>query len=240
MGVNFEELDHRDTALGELSLRRRRIPSLGEGDIYEVKLGEEFLMSSLFHAVEVALATLGLAAVAGDALDVVVGGLGLGYTARAALDEPRVEALLVIDFLAPVIEWHRAGLVPLGRELTDDPRCRFVHADFFAQVRSPGLDPENPARRFHAILLDIDHTPRHVLHPSHAALYAPDGLKNLARHLRPGGIFAMWSDAPADEAYLQALGKIFGEVEARTVTFFNPLQERESASIVYLARNPIA
>jgi len=240
MGINFEELDHRDTALGELSLRRRRIPSLGDTDIYEVKLGEEFLMSSLFHEVEVALATLGLGAVDGVALDVVVGGLGLGYTARAALDEPRVASLVVIDFLAPVIEWHRAGLVPLGKELSDDPRCRFVHADFFAQVRSTGLDPENPGLRFHAVLLDIDHTPRHVLHPSHAALYEPDGLKNLVRHLHPGGIFAMWSDAPADEDYLQALRKVFREVEARTVTFFNPLQERESASIVYLARNPIA
>jgi spermidine synthase len=197
-------------------------------------------MSSLFHEVEVALATLGLAASKGDALDVVVGGLGLGYTARAALDEPRVTSLIVIDFLAPVIEWHQAGLVPLGRELAGDPRCRFVQADFFAQVRSPGLDPENPGKLFHAILLDIDHTPRHVLHPSHAALYEPDGLEHLARHLHPGGIFAMWSDAPVDEDYLQALRKVFGEVEARTVTFFNPLQERESASIVYLARNPIA
>jgi len=238
MGVNFEELDHRDTALGELSLRRRRILSLGETDIYEVKLGEEFLMSSLFHEVEIALSRLGLAAVEGGALDVVVGGLGLGYTARAALAEPRVSSLIVIDFLAPVIEWHVAGLVPLGKELTRDPRCRFVHADFFAQVRSPGLDPENPGRRFHAILLDIDHTPRHLLHPSHGALYEPEGLKNLERHLHPGGIFAMWSDAPADEGFLRALGEVFVEPTSHVVTFHNPLQERESASIVYLARKP--
>jgi len=236
MGVNFEELDHRDTALGELSLRRRRILSLGETDVYEVKLGEEFLMSSLFHEVEVALATLGLAAVQGDVLDVVVGGLGLGYTARAALDEPRLASLIVIDFLAPVIEWHVAGLVPVGKELTDDSRCRFVHADFFAQVRSPGLDPENPERRFHAILLDIDHTPRHVLHPSHGALYESEGLQHLARHLHPGGIFAMWSDAPADDGFLSALGEVFVEIESRAVTFYNPLQECESSSIVYRAR----
>ncbi len=236
MGLNFEELDHRDTALGELSLRRRRIPSLDQTDIYEVKLGDEFLMSSLFHEVEVALATLGLGAVEGGALDIVVGGLGLGYTARAALADPRVASLVVIDFLAPVIEWHTAGLVPLGKELTDDARCRFVEADFFAQVRSVGLDPENPSRRFHAILLDIDHTPRHVLHPSHGALYEPEGLKNLARHLHPGGVFAMWSDAPVDQGFLHALGEVFVETKSCVVTFYNPLQERESASIVYLAR----
>ena len=62
----------------------------------------------------------------------VVGGLGLGYTARAALENAAVRSLIVVDALAEVIEWHEQGLLPLGKELTGDPRCRLVHGDFFA------------------------------------------------------------------------------------------------------------
>ena len=88
MSVYFEELDFRPTPIGVLSLRRRR--HLGSGlDIYEIKLGDEFLMSSPFTVAEIALARLGLAALERTDLDVVVGGLGLGYTAQAVLENPR-------------------------------------------------------------------------------------------------------------------------------------------------------
>src|SRR3954466_8109257 len=123
---NFEELDYRETPLGELILRRRRMLSLGGIEIYEVKLGGAFLMSSLFHEVEEALARLGLGELEGEQWDVVVGGLGLGYTAVAALEHRAVKALLVVDALAPVIGWRRQGLVPLGKKLTEDPRTRMV------------------------------------------------------------------------------------------------------------------
>src|SRR5438270_9728603 len=172
--------------LGELILRRRRMVSLGELDIYEVKLGDAFLMSSLFHEVEVALARLGLAELQGSEWDVVVGGLGLGYTARAALEHREVASLLVIEALQPVIEWHQNGMVPLGNQLTADPRTRIVHTDFFERAQSrEGFDPAQPGRRFHAVLLDIDHSPRELLHPRHASFYQPDGLRGLAKHLHP-------------------------------------------------------
>ena len=90
MTLEFEELDYQETPLGAISLRRRAEPRL-EGEIlYEVKLGDEFLMSSLFTSAEVQLARLGLAALDGTDLDIVVGGLGLGYTAVAALEDPSV------------------------------------------------------------------------------------------------------------------------------------------------------
>ena len=89
MSKNFEELDFQPTHLGDLILRRRRLHSLGT-DVFEVKLGEAFLMSSLFHVVEEALADLALREVQVDAIDVVVGGLGLGYTAAAALRDQRL------------------------------------------------------------------------------------------------------------------------------------------------------
>src|SRR5947199_8876646 len=165
MSVYFEELDFRPTAMGALSLRRRRQLSTGI-DVYEIKLGDEFLMSSLFTVAEIALARLGLAALARADLDVVVGGLGLGYTASAVLENAAVRSLIVVDALAEVIEWHEQGLLPLGKQLTGDPRCRFVNGDFFAMSHSAdGLDPNAPGRRFDAVLVDIDHSPKHVLHP---------------------------------------------------------------------------
>lgn len=234
----FEELDFRETPLGDLILRRRRMAMLDNLMVYEVLLGNGYLMSSLFHDVEEALADLGLAAVAGEKLDVVVGGLGLGYTAVAALRDKRVGELLVVDVMAPVIEWHQKGLVPLGETLTADPRCRFVHADFFALAAAPevGFDPDQPGRKFHAVLLDIDHSPQNLLHERNAVFYSADGLRRLAAQLHPGGVFALWSDDAPDEIFLQHLAEVFENPQAQVVKFPNPLLDKESASTVYVAR----
>src|SRR3982074_232022 len=122
MSMYFEELDFRSTAMGVLSLRRRRHLTTGV-DIYEIKLGDEFLMSSQFTVAEIELARLGLAALARTDLDVVVGGLGLGYTAQAVLENSNVRSLIVVDALAEVIEWHARGLLPLGQPPTACPPC---------------------------------------------------------------------------------------------------------------------
>lgn len=239
MDIDFEELDYRQTPIGELSLRRRRVLSMDGVEAYEVKLGDEFLMSSLFNEGEIALATLGLAATDADQLDVVVGGLGLGYTAVAALDNPVVRSLLVVEALDAVIDWHRRGLVPLGARLGNDPRCRFVHADFFALATdaSVGFDPQAPGRRFHAVLLDIDHSPADLLHERHRGFYEEAGLRSLRNRLHPGGTFALWSNDPPDDVFLQSLRATFVAAEAHVVTFHNPLLNREAANTVYVARS---
>ena len=237
MSRDFEELDFQRTPLGELTLRRRRLAALDDMEVFEVKLGDAFLMSSMFHEVEVALADLGLAALHGDPCDIVVGGLGLGYTAVAALKHATVRSLLVVDALDAVIDWHRRGLVPLGSALTSDPRCRFVHGDFFALATSgAGFDPDEAGRRFHAVLLDIDHSPRNLLHARHGAFYETAGLCALAAHLHPGGVFALWSDDPPDDDFRRTLDAVFATSEAHVVKFANPLLDRESASTVYVAR----
>jgi spermidine synthase len=172
----------------------------------------------------------------GESWDVVVGGLGLGYTAVAALEHPEVASLLIVDALQPVIEWHQRGLVPLGEKLTGDARCRMVEADFFERAQSTeGFDPDQPGRKFHAVLLDIDHSPRNLLHPRNAAFYQTEGLQALAAHLHPGGVFALWSDDPPDDEFLGALGQTFATARAHVVTFPNPLTEGDSASTVYVA-----
>jgi spermidine synthase len=236
MSARFEEIDWRPTSMGDISLRRRRDPASGD-DVYEVKLGDEFLMSSLFTAGEIALTRLGLAELPSDELDVAVGGLGLGYTAQAALDDPRVRSLVVVEALGEVIEWHERGLVPLGARMASDSRCRLVQGDFFAMVGdSCGLDPQTPDRRFHAILLDVDHSPRHVLDPRHMALYQPAGLRVLAERLHPDGVFALWSNDAPDDQFNSVLAEVFVESEAHVVDFDNPLQGGTAANTVYVAR----
>jgi spermidine synthase len=234
---DFEELDYQKTPLGELFLRRRRMLSLGGIDVYEVKLGDAFLMSSLFHDVEVALSHLGLGELEGSDWDVVVGGLGLGYTAKAALDYSKVRSLSVIEALQPVIDWHQRGLVPLGPQLTADPRCRMINGDFFALATSAkGFDAAQPGKLWHGILLDIDHSPSDLLHPRHASFYTTKGLRALASHLRPGGIFAMWSDEGPEEDFMAVIDTAFATVRAYVVTFANPLLDTNSPSTVYVAQ----
>lgn len=231
----FEELDFQQTPLGELSLRRRRVAMLGDLEVFEVMLGDSFLMTSMFHAVEDAVADLALRELGPGEWDVVVGGLGLGYTAAAALAHSSVRSLKVIDALEAVIGWHQRGLVPLGEKLTSDSRCQLVHGDFFAlATRESGFAA---GQRFHAVLLDIDHSPRNFLHERHAGFYSPEGLRSLAAHMHAGGVFSMWSDEPPDEEFLQLLQSVFARARAEVVTFPNPLLDRDSESTVYLARN---
>jgi spermidine synthase len=238
MTIDFEELDFQKTPLGEISLRRRAEPKLGGEILYEVKLGEEFLMSSLFTAAEIELAKLGIAALESNDLDIVVGGLGLGYTAAAALDHPRVGSVMVIEVMAPVIDWHRRGLVPLGKQLASDPRCALRHADFFslASASGGGFHAADPDRRVHAVLLDIDHSPSHWLNPGNSAFYTAPALRNLADKLHPGGIFGVWSNDPPDAAFTRLLDSVFASSEAHVVRFANPYSGGESSNTVYLAR----
>ena len=237
MSAYFEELDYCPTPIGALSLRRRRDLRLG-ADVWEIMLGQDYLMTSYFTASEVALGRLGVAACIGDSLDIVVGGLGLGYTAGAVLEEARVTDLVVVEYLAPVIEWHETGILPMGTRLSEDGRCRFTEGDFFAMAATDGFDPDQPGRRFDAILADIDHAPDHLLDDRSSSFYRVEGLRALGRRLKPGGIFGLWSDKVTDQRFLDRLGAAFAEAWAEPVTFDNPLTGRPFTQTVYLARTP--
>ncbi|MEX2671068.1 MAG: hypothetical protein WD294_03040 [Phycisphaeraceae bacterium] len=234
MRLRFQELDNQDTPLGELSLRVRASATLPGTEIHEVTLNGEFLMSSLINDSERALATLALDALGDRPVDVLVGGLGLGYTAAAALEYPNVRRVRVVEYLAPVINWHRERLVPAAAQLVDDPRCEIVHADFFDQFREQL--PEDSAGRYDAILLDIDHAPEALLNASHGRFYSEGGLVAMQHHLRPGGIFGLWSAEVPGEAFLQDLRSMFASVALHEITFFNPLHNRPETNTVVLAR----
>ena len=176
-------------------------------------------------------------------LEVVVGGLGLGNTARAVLDYTTVRSLRVVEYLPEVIDWHRRGLVPLGAELTaveltGDPRCRIVRGDVFAMIdgREGDLDPENPGRRFDAILVDIDHSPRSLLHERHSRFYETEGLARIADRLQPGGVYGLWSADPPDDRFRRVLEAVFPEAEAHPVSYYHPLLDSDETDTIYLAR----
>lgn len=239
MSRNFEEIDFQDTEIGEVILQRRRYMELNGLDVFEVKLDEEYLMSSLFTVGEIALSEIGLdkiGEIASGTADVVVGGLGLGYTAEAALEHPSTGSMVVVEFLQPVIDWHRKGLVPMGDRIPGDPRCKVVQGDFFSMAMNPdqGFDPESPGRKFDAILLDVDHSPSRHLKGFRGGFYEPEGIALLAKNLKPGGVFGLWSDDPPDEAFIDILAETFDEVWGETVIFPNPIHGGEDSNGVYI------
>ncbi len=233
----FEELDYCPTPMGALSLRRRRLPGVDE-DIYEIKIGDDFLMSSRFTASETALAAIALDMIESPAPDIVVGGLGLGFTARRVLESERVASLVVVEAFGAVIDWHRRGLVPLGPTLTSDDRCTLIEGDFFDMAVDDecGFDPDRPGRLFDAVIVDIDHSPGDLLSKTHGTFYTPAGLCKAAEKLKHRGVFAVWSNDPPDQAFTAKLEEVFVDVDARIITFDNPLQGRTANATIYAAR----
>lgn len=124
--------------MGLISLRRRYDLSV-RTDVYEVKLDDEYVMTSLFTVAEGELARLGLARTPGTDLDVIVGGLGLGYTAREALMCNRITSLTVIEYSEAVIDWHERDLLPDTTGLAADSRVTLVCADFFGAAMSTAV-----------------------------------------------------------------------------------------------------
>lgn len=235
--MDFAELDYQRTDLGELILRRRRAVEADGIEVFEVKLNDEYLMSSLFHEGEEALTKLGFETLKKGSWDVVVGGLGLGYTAAEVLKYSQVSRLIVVEALSPVIGWHQRELVPNGALLSNDSRCNYYHQDFFALARGDGFDPNAPGHAFDAILLDIDHTPDALLNPSHGDFYTEEGLVRLQRFLSPGGVFALWSNEVPDSGFLSILDNVFDQVQGHVIEFANPFQCRTETNGVYVAKS---
>ena len=97
------------------------------------------------------------------------------------------------------------------------------------------FDPAEPARKFDAILLDIDHAPDFHLAPAHAGFYQHKGLIKLQQYLSDGGIFALWSNNPPDAAFTARLQSVFRSANAVDVLFYNPLQDRDFIQSIYIA-----
>ncbi|MEO0368473.1 MAG: spermidine synthase [Pseudomonadota bacterium] len=233
----FEELDYQQTEFGEISLRRRTEPRLDNKLIYEVKLGDEFLMSSLFVEAEEQLAVYGIERLAANGhdhnLDIVVGGLGLGYTSLTAMQDKRVGRLRTIDVMQPVISWHQQGILPIGDVLATNPKSELIHGDFFA-IAGDDQSGFGDNTKVDAVLLDIDHSPRHWLNEQNSSFYCVDSLQKMAAKIKPSGVFALWSNELPDEQFVNRLNEVFDTIETHIVSFANPYSGHESTNSVYV------
>lgn len=239
MNPMFEELAWEQTPIGDLSLRRRRLSSDGV-DIWEIKLNDGYLMSSQFIDGEIALADLALAMTQGENLDVVVGGLGLGYTAEAALRNPRVSKLTVVELIPQVIQWHRDHLLPLGKIVADDPRCILQQGDFFAlATESDGFDPAAPDQVHDAILIDIDHSTTHFIDEASAGFYSAQAIAAITAKLKPDGVFALWSTDAEDPDFVSALEQSLVDVRIKRVEFATPYRDEPAFNLIYLGRRAV-
>lgn len=225
----FEILAYEATRLGPLCLRRRELLREPGTFVFEVTLNHEFLMSSLNTDSERALASKALALRPGKDLAVLVGGLGLGYTAKEALACERVSRVEVVEFLPQVIGWLEKGLFPLAADLKADPRFSVTRADVYKRL---SMDPES---LFDLVLIDVDHSPEDRLSGANAPFYTAEGAARARRHLKPGGILAVWS-YDEDPRYAAVLRAAFAEVRVEPVEFFNKSVRETQTDWLLLAR----
>jgi spermidine synthase len=210
----FEVVDWVRTPIGVFDLRRRDVvTATGTERVTEVLVDNDLLMSSKNTLSERALATSALALHAGTAdLSVLVGGLGLGYTAQAALADPRVAKVRVTDRIPVLFQWLHDELLPLSAELTADPRFSINEADVYGDLLGA---PDTP---YDLLLVDVDHAPQQRLDESSAPFYTVDGQRQVARHLAPGGVLAVWS-AHDDDEFAAVLDEVYPHATREYVTW---------------------
>lgn len=225
----FEILAYEPTELGPLCLRRRELLCEPGTVITEVTLNHEFLMSSYLTASERALSETALSMHTGSALNVLIGGLGLGYTAKAALDCDRVAHCEVVEFLPQVIDWLQQGMVPLSEKLNAECRLQLTRDDVYQRLLS------EPVRLHDLILIDVDHSPDENLGSANSQFYTVDGLKKARQHLNKDGLLGVWSYAESSP-FADALHEVFDEVHVESVTVFNNLVNVEQTDWLFFAR----
>jgi spermidine synthase len=215
----FEILDCPETPIGVLILRRRELLGRPGTIVTEVTIDHELLMSSLNTDSERALADRALEWHAGaeEGLRVLVGGLGLGYTAAAALASPRVAHVEVVDRLPEVIGWLRRGLLPLSEQLNADERLLLSEGDVYARLLAPPAGAP-----FDLVLIDVDHSPQERLAPGSEPFYTAAGLARVREHLAEGGVLAVWS-TDDDAPFRAALRTAFAEERHEQVEWVNQL-----------------
>lgn len=225
----IEILAYEDTPLGLLCLRRRTRPGGRSEQVTEITLDHEFLMSSLHTDSERALARTAVAMHGGADLRVLVGGLGLGYTAAAVLDADAVASVEVVEYLPQVIAWMREGLVPLSERLRLEPRLSITRGDVYERLARPGTP------QFDLVLIDVDHSPDERLDEGPGAFYTRSGLERARTHLAPGGVLGVWSYAESSP-FAAALRDTFAEVKVEEVAFVNAHTGEPQSDWLFFAR----
>ena len=231
--MEYVEIARAESERGELVLRERRLDPAdgwsggesGASSALELRANGVFVMDTAETSSEIALATAALALVT-DPRDVVIGGLGLGFTLEATLADPRVEHVTVVEIEEALIGWMRDGTIPHGRAMLADQRVKIVNADLAMAVAEARAT-------YDLVLLDVDNGPGYLVHDSNGSLYEAPFVARCRALLNPGGVLAIWSatEAPALAA---TLAEVFGDVvETRCPV---SLQDREEVYRLYAGR----
>jgi spermidine synthase len=171
----------------------------GNGSDFEIRCNLFELMSSKNPVSERALAKAACKRT-GSAAHILIGGLGLGYTVRAVLDQVGPDARITVAELVPeVIQWNRGPLAPLANRPLDDARVTVANDDVANLIRSS-------PRSFDAILMDVDNGPGTVLFPANRFLYTAEGVALVFKALRPGGVLGVWAADPSPDFERAACG----------------------------------
>lgn len=222
----LEILAYENTSLGPLCLRRRELLSQPGVFVTEVTLNHEFLMSSYNTDSERAISKRSIEIHGGDSLRVLVGGLGLGYTARELVVDPRIDRVEVVEYLPQVMQWLRDGLVPLSAELNSSDKLQIVHGDVYERLLGP------PQERFDLIVIDVDHSPSDQLGEEDHRFYTAAGLTQAKTHLQEGGVLAVWSYAESS-SFSDALRDVFPNVDVEPVHTMNDLVGHEQTDWLF-------
>ncbi|WP_148572769.1 spermidine synthase [Nocardioides caldifontis] len=223
--VEYVEVARATSERGEVVLRERRDPDAPEGSttVLELRVNGVFVMDNCETSSEVALAEAALSVV-DEPRSVLVGGLGLGFTAHEVLADHRVEHLVVAELEEALVGWFRDGTIPHGQAFLADDRLSIAVVDVRQVVA------EAAEESFDLVLLDVDNGPDFLVHEGNAELYGPEFLAAVHRCLRPGGAVAVWSSTRAP-----GLERAMTEVYAGCATRECPvvLQGREDTYFLY-------
>jgi spermidine synthase len=179
------------------------------GSVFAIRVDGHVLMRSDAARSEQQLARVSCSKL-GRGARVLIGGLGMGFTLRAALDVLEPDARVqVAELLPAVVEWNRGPLADLNRRPLEDRRVTVSVGD----VRAAWAGTSD---LFDAIVLDVDNGPTALSHPSNARLYEQSGLREIANALRPGGVLSVWSAGP-DERFLKRLHEVGLTVERERI-----------------------
>jgi spermidine synthase len=226
--VEYVEVARAESERGEIVLRERRAPDAETepGGVLELRVNGVFVMDTEETTTEQALASTALALVERPR-DVLVGGLGLGFTVHAVLADRRVQRLVVVELEDAVVQWMRDGTVPHGPSYLADERLSVVTADLRVAIA------EATAESYDLVLLDVDNGPGHLVHEDNATVYEQPFLTLVRAALRPGGAVVIWS-ADQSPALQAALEQVFGN--AAPTPFDVALQSRDEHYWLYLSR----
>jgi spermidine synthase len=222
--MRYVELARATSQRGEIVLRERHDDEDAGTAVIELRVNGVYVMDSMETNAEEALALTALEHVE-DPKAVVVGGLGLGYTAHAVLTDARVEQLAVVEIEEALVEWMRDGTVPHGPAFLADERVKVVTADIRQAVAEA-------VQKYDLVLLDVDNGPGHLVLESNAPVYEAPFLQDVRNLLRPGGAVAVWSSAQAPQLSDEMVA-VFGDVEPLPIGV--DLQGRAEQYWLYLA-----